>query len=120
MRDLNLGPDSRDLIKKYRDPVYHQGNRSVVADNMAAMLERWMEVGWCWPDSSPARICGGPHVKVKYEFNQSVEVIEPANKVGETFPDAKYTIITEPNYTDMIHRETGGSDPLVQEPKGKP
>jgi hypothetical protein len=25
----------------------------------------------------------------------------------------------EKHYTDMIHRETGGSDPLVQEPKGK-
>jgi hypothetical protein len=26
----------------------------------------------------------------------------------------------EPNYTSMVHRETDGSDPLVQEPKGKP
>jgi hypothetical protein len=25
-----------------------------------------------------------------------------------------------PEYTAMVHRETGGSDPLVQEPKGKP
>jgi hypothetical protein len=93
MRDLNLGPDSKKLVERYRDPTRNPGARNNVADQMALMLERWMEVAWCWQCASPVRICGGPHVKVRYDFDKTTEIIEPANKVGETFPDASYTIV---------------------------
>lgn len=98
MRDLNLGPDSKRLIERYNriDKLQTSDKLDMiaVAGAMAKMLERWIDVAWCWPDACPATICGGPHVKVKYEFNRGTEVIEPVNKVGETFPDAKYIIIT--------------------------
>ncbi len=90
MRDLNLGPESKKLIERWRkadSPAVEIGHELV------AMLERWIEVAWCWPDACPSQICGGPHVKVRYEFDKTTEVIEPANRVGETFPDAKHTII---------------------------
>jgi hypothetical protein len=97
MRDLNLGPDTRKLIDKYkgnRDKEHPSQPLIDAADDLVAMLERWLNVGWCWPDACPANICGGPHVKVRYDFDKTVEVIEPANEVGGTFPDAKYTILT--------------------------
>jgi hypothetical protein len=97
MRDLNLGPDSKRLVDKYN---YNRGREHPdqalidAADDMAAMLARWIEVAWCWPDACPSQICGGPHVKVRYDFDKTVEVIEPKNQVGETFPDAKHTVVT--------------------------
>jgi hypothetical protein len=101
MRNLNLGPDSKQLAIKFNTLDRDQRTMEAKADEiynvarlMAAMLKRWVEVAWCWPDSCPAQMCGGPHVKVKYDFDKTVEVIEPANKVGETFPDAKFTILT--------------------------
>jgi hypothetical protein len=107
MRNLNLGPDSRKLIENFRKieaqrsqddgAAYteHTGNIAACATAMAAMLARWIEVAWCWPDACPSQICGGPHVKVKYDFDKTVEVIEPANQVGETFPEAPYHVITD-------------------------
>lgn len=100
MRDLNLGPDSRKLVDRFKeidgpfvqDKKDWQAKAELAAD-MAKMLERWMEVAWCWVDAAPARICGGPHVKVRYTNSKLVEVIEPIDKVGETFPDVPYTII---------------------------
>jgi hypothetical protein len=106
MRDLNLGPDSRKLIDNFNTleakrraddgAAYTEntGNIAACATAMAAMLQRWIEVAWCWPDACPSQICGGPHVKVRYDFDKTVEVMEPANRVGETFPDAKYTVVT--------------------------
>jgi hypothetical protein len=35
-------------------------------------------------------------------------------------PMRQHTVQIEKHYTDMIHRNPDGSDPLVQEPKGKP
>lgn len=93
MRDLNLGPDSRDLIAKYKRQAYDKEMAAALASDMAAMLERWIELCWCWPDAAPARICGGPHVKVRYQNSRLIEVVEPANQVGETFPDVPYTIV---------------------------
>jgi hypothetical protein len=96
MRDLNLGPDTKALIAKYRA---QEDDRTFLTDDMADMLERWLDVAWCWPDACPARICGGPHVRVKYQHDRMntspnpIEVIEPATHVGETFPDVPYTII---------------------------
>jgi hypothetical protein len=96
MRDLNLGPESKKLIDKYRAS---RDDKSFVADDMADMLERWLDVAWCWTDAGPARICGGPHVRVKYQHdrmitsNNPVEVIEQVQHAGETFPDVPFTII---------------------------
>ena len=103
MRDLNLGPDTKRLIERYRvadrstvtdeDLIHH------IASDMVFMLERWLDVGWCWPDACPAQVCGGPHFRVKYQHNNMItsvnpiEVIEQAQHVGETFPDVPYTII---------------------------
>jgi hypothetical protein len=99
MRDLNLGPESSALISKYKRVAYDKGLAADVAGEMARMLERWLDVAWCWPDACPARICGGPHVRVKYQHDRMltthnpIEVIEQAEHVGETFPDVPYTII---------------------------
>lgn len=100
MRDLNLGPDSRNMVERYRKldsdqrTIEQKANEIYsLACQMANMIERWTEVGWCWIDAAPARICGGPHVRVRYTNSKLVEVIEPANKVGETFPDVPHTII---------------------------
>jgi hypothetical protein len=90
MRNLNLGPDTKKLINKYRAS---EDDKSFVSDDMADMLERWMNEAWCWVDGGPARVCGGPHVKVRYKFDRTVEVIEPANKVGETYPEVEHAII---------------------------
>jgi hypothetical protein len=96
MRDLNLGPDTRKLIARWSDVSKLQTDPAVaIAMDMAAMLERWIEVGWCGPDACPATICGGPHVKVRYDFDRTVDVIEPANQVGTTFAEAPYHVITD-------------------------
>jgi hypothetical protein len=106
MRDLNLGPDSKHLVQNYRalskgKPTDGSDPINMVASEMALMLERWINVAWCWPDACPATICGGPHVKVKYHpdampnTGKPVEVIEPANKVGQTFPEVPYHVITD-------------------------
>jgi hypothetical protein len=100
MRDLNLGPDSQKLIDAFRALDRDQRVIAAKADElymsaigMARMLERWIEVAWCWPDACPARICKGPHVRVRYENSKTIEVIEPIDRVGETFPGDKFTII---------------------------
>lgn len=106
MRDLNLGPETRRLIERWRkiDRQAPGDEQAIVAiamitSDMSRMLERWMDVAWCWHDASPARVCGGPHVRVKYQHDRMgqesrpIEIIEPADKVGETFPDVPYTII---------------------------
>jgi hypothetical protein len=108
MRELNLGPDSKRLVERYRkiDEPFVQDKKdwqakAKLAHEMAAMLERWMTVAWCWPDNCPATICGGPHVKVRYEDDRMgnqkkpVEVIEPYNKIGTTFPEVPYHVITD-------------------------
>jgi hypothetical protein len=95
MRDLNLGPDSKSLVERFRKESKDSKNEIVeVANDMAKMLERWYEVAWCVPDACPAQICGGPHVKVRYDFDKTVDVIEPAHKVGETFKETPYHVIT--------------------------
>jgi hypothetical protein len=100
MRDLNLGPDTRKLVKRWRDDVdsttlaEFPAKVSDIGDDMVAMLERWLNVGWCWPDACPATICGGPHVKVRYEFDKTVDVIEPIHKVGTTFAETPHHVIT--------------------------
>lgn len=108
MRDLNLGPDTNRLIQNFHtlstprgegnegSLIDHANNIEACAVAMAAMLERWITVGWCWPDACPATICGGPHVKVRYDFDKTVDVIEPANKVGTTFSEAPYHVVTNP------------------------
>jgi hypothetical protein len=105
MKDLNLGPDSRKLVERLcklqgqramddgASFVEHTASMAVCATAMAAMLERWMTVAWCWPDNCPATICGGPHVTVRYDFDKTVDVIEPYNKIGTTFPEAPYHVI---------------------------
>jgi len=94
LRDLNLGPDTKRLVERYRTvEVENSQQLREHADNMVAMLERWIEVGWCWVCASPATVCGGPHVKVRYTMGRLTEVIESANKVGETFPDVPHTVI---------------------------
>ena len=100
MRDLNLGPDSKKLIERYRTLDRDQRTIEQKSDElyslgcqMANMLERWNTIGWCWPDACPAQVCGGPHVKVVYATDSTVEVIEPYNKIGETFPDVPHTVV---------------------------
>jgi hypothetical protein len=105
MRDLNLGPDSRALIASYNVAngeeikAFRLAEIAKVAADMSKMLERWLDIGWCWPDACPAQICGGPHFRVKYQHDRMltthnpVEVIEQAQHVGETYPDVPYTII---------------------------
>jgi hypothetical protein len=99
LRDLNLGPDSRKLIEAYKRQAYDKELAAALAGDMARMLERWIDVAWCWVDAAPARICGGPHVRVKYQHDRMgqdpkpIEIIEPIDHVGETFQDVPYTII---------------------------
>jgi len=99
MRDLNLGPDTKRLVQNFNHIVKHTPHDGTVisacAVAMAAMLERWLNVGWCWPDACPATVCGGPHVKVRYDFDKTVDVIEPIHKVGTTFAEAPYHVITD-------------------------
>lgn len=102
MRDLNLGPDTRKLIKRYQE-TSDQKLGDYFAAEMAKMLERWMTISWCWPDNCPAQICSGPHVRVKYQHDKMgsdprpIEVIEPYNHIGERFPGVPYTIIKDDN-----------------------
>ena len=99
MRNLDLGPETRRLIEEYKRQAYDKEMAAALAGNMVKLLERWMEVSWCWVDAAPARICGGPHVRVKYQHDRMgqdprpTEIIEPADHIGETFPDVPYTII---------------------------
>lgn len=98
MRDLNLGPDSKKLIERFNaiDPepgALDKADLVILAREMSRMLERWNNIGWCWPDACPAQVCGGPHVKVVYATDSTVEVIEPYNKIGETFPDVPHTVV---------------------------
>ncbi|HWI70135.1 MAG TPA: hypothetical protein VNS88_17515 [Nitrospiraceae bacterium] len=110
MRDLNLGPDSRKLIERYRKLDRDQRTIEAKADEIYSLacqmtntLERWIDIAWCWPDAAPARICGGPHVRVKYQHDRMgqntrpVEIVEHINHVGEMYPDTPYTIIKEGN-----------------------
>ena len=101
VRDLNLGPETKKLTDRFH-AAEHQDGRTIsyaFATEMAKMLERWLDVAWCWPDACPARICNGPHFRVRYQHDKlgadhnTVEIIEPANHVGETFPDVPYTIV---------------------------
>jgi len=97
LRDLNLGPDTKRLIGQYRAARENRdvtlNDISLFATQMAAMLERWLTVGWCWVCACPATVCGGPHVKVRYEFDKTVDIIEPINKVGTTFTETPYHVI---------------------------
>jgi hypothetical protein len=107
MRDLNLGPDTRKLADNFR--ALDRDQRTIEAKanelysaacQMTNMLERWLTVGWCWPDACPAAVCGGPHVEVEYEFDKTnhpvgnTAVIEPYNKIGTTFPEVPYHVVT--------------------------
>jgi hypothetical protein len=99
MRDLNLGPDTRKLIERWHGiewpPTVNNDDALRTAGEMAKMLERWIEVAWCGPDACPATVCGGPHVKVRYDFDNTVDVIEPIHKIGTTFAEAPYHVITD-------------------------
>ena len=100
MRDLNLGPESRKLVERYRK-TSDQKLGSYFAAEMSKLLERWTDIAWCWIDAAPARICGGPHVRVKYQLDSTghgvrpMEYIEQVDHVGETFPGIPYTVIKE-------------------------
>ena len=50
------------------------------------------------------------------------DVDEVVNRItsGEFTPTEAQAEIIEHIYNTMVHRETDGPDPLVQEPKGKP
>ena len=95
MRDLNLGPDSKKLADRFRSMKIEgpPGPLAMLTQEMALMLERWIDVAWCWIDAAPAQVCGGPHVRVEYKTDRPTQIIEPLSKVGETFPDVPYTII---------------------------
>lgn len=41
-------------------------------------------------------------------------------EAAQRYMQARYGKAIQHNYTDMVHRNQDGSDPLVQEPKGKP
>jgi hypothetical protein len=45
---------------------------------------------------------------------------EERREAMQRYIEARYGKIMRGNYTSMVHRATDGSDPLVQEPKGKP
>jgi hypothetical protein len=106
VRDLNLGPNTRKLIQNFHaldakrlaeGGARHIENTESIAKitgDMVRMLERWLTIAWCWPDACPSQICGGPHVTVRYDFDKTVDVIEPANSIGNTFPEAPYHVIT--------------------------
>jgi hypothetical protein len=101
LRDLNLGPDSKKLVERFRSMKIEgpPGRLAMITQEMATMLDRWITVGWCWPDACPATICGGPHFKVRYEDDKMgeqkkpIEVIEPYSKIGTTFPEVPYHVI---------------------------
>jgi hypothetical protein len=104
MRDLNLGPDTKKLIEHYKQFCQSKttlelahAHLSVQARNMAAMLERWVEAGWCWVDACPAWICNGPHVMVRYRDpanGKEFDIIEPVSRVGTTFEGMQHAIVT--------------------------
>lgn len=100
MRDLNLGPDTKKLIKRYHE-TSDQKLGDYFAAEMTKLLERWMDIAWCCIDAAPAHTCGGPHVRVKYQHDRMgmpsrpAEVIEQINHVGEMFPGVPYTVIKE-------------------------
>jgi len=104
MRDLNLGPDTARLVQNYRTIREHPeatlSDITMIATQMGAMLERWITVGWCWPDCCPAAVCGGPHVTVHYEDDRMgsvfkpCDVVEPYNRIGTTFPEVPYRVVT--------------------------
>ena len=102
MKDLNLGPDSRQIIARYKRVAYDKEMSASIASEMAAMLERWMEAEWCWHDSSPAHICGGPHVQVRYADDKAgskfkaITVVEKYDRVGTTFPEVPHHVINLP------------------------
>lgn len=102
MRNHDLGPKTRTILGKFNDlsgnPELDYTELALVTFKMSQLLQRWMDMAWCWVDAAPARICGGPHVRVIYAQGspdnpkQPLEVIEPFNHVGETFPDVPFTI----------------------------
>jgi hypothetical protein len=131
VRDLNLGPDTKKLIKNWRVIDKHEPRDDMMiaacATAMAALLERWLDVAWCWIDACPATICEGPHVRVRYQDDamgkqgKAVEVVEHVKYVGDTFEGVPFHVVDSQvsggTYNQMIHRNPDGSDPLVQEPK---
>jgi hypothetical protein len=99
MRDHNLGPATTWLLREYaragrtQDPQGQKEEIISVAGEMAKLLAKWYEEGWCQVDAAPARICGGPHVNVRYP-DLDTDVIEPLSKMGETFNGAKFIRLT--------------------------
>jgi hypothetical protein len=101
MRDLNLGPDTQVLLRKWAyqtSPGEHDDLEILKTGHaMAQILERWVKSGWCWIDACPAWVCHGPHVLVKYtdQVNgKKFDVIEEAKTAGTTFEGMPHVIIT--------------------------
>jgi hypothetical protein len=97
MKDLNLGPDSQRLVKQFKSMKVEgpPGRLAILTNEMSTLLERWVNDSWCWPDAAPARICGGPHVLVRYFSNDgpAIDIVEPMSRAGETFPGVEHVII---------------------------
>lgn len=110
MKDLNLGPDSEAVIKRYQEIVRsHKRGMTKEYNELFAeaqclldLLERWVQIAWCRHDSSPAHICGGPHVQVRYADDspgsvfESIVVVERYDRVGTTFPEVPHHVINLP------------------------
>jgi hypothetical protein len=100
MKDLDLGPASRQLLDRYERLIHTPGNRrkpgeeSDLFKDMVDILRGWMDDSWCWVDAAPARICGGPHFKVKYQApdGKTDEVVEQVNHIGEMYPGVPYIV----------------------------
>lgn|SRR5215472_8316896 len=114
MRDHDLGPRTQKLILRYeanRKLEHPDQSLLEVADAMYTLLKCWAEENWCWVDSGPARICGGPHVLVRYVIPRAdstgtieTDVVEPKSRVGETFKEADYAIVIEERTGQHIRR----------------
>lgn len=92
MRDLNLGPDTRELVRRYQNiKVENAQQLREHADNMSRMLERWIDIAWCWVDAAPATICGGPHVKIVIQDREEVIVTaRQADRINASGDTATY------------------------------
>jgi len=117
MKDLNLGPDTDAVIEQYdrtvkrhvreTDTASADWNRCynelfTRAQALLDLLHRWKNAAWCEHDNSPAHICGGPHVQVRYNDDrpgsvfESIVVVERYDRVGTTFSEVPHHVITLP------------------------
>jgi len=117
MNDLNLGPDTDAVIEQYNrtvkqhvldvqagfgDAVKRYNELFTQAQGLLDLLQRWQNTCWCVHDNSPAHVCGGPHLQVRYSDDrpgstfETIVVVERYDRIGTTFPEVHHDIIRLP------------------------